>query len=320
MPPVFFFACHTARRYEYNEVNRLLRLVLCMKQCEIKTFGILGGDKRQLFLADSLIKDGRSVILGGFDTLRSFGNIAIADIRTALEYSDALILPVPCVRTDGSLNAPFASGGIYFDSDELEIMKKKPVFTSMKERLVRAYPDLKGARLYDYAARDDFAILNAVPTAEGAAECAMSAFEGTLAGARCLVTGYGRIGKVLSRLLHSLGAKVTVSARSDTDRAYIQAFGYGFVNTTELREVRGFDVVFNTVPFLLFDETLLKNTDRDTLLIDLASLPGGVDFDAASALRIDAQRALSLPGKCAPKTAGEIIKTTVFRIIEEGNR
>ena len=69
-----------------------------------------------------------------------------------------------------------------------------------------------------------------------------------------------------------------------------------------------------------FDRELLQNTDCDTLLIDLASLPGGVDFDAASPLRIDAQRALSLPGKCAPKTAGEIIKTTVFRMIEEVNR
>ena len=125
---------------------------------------------------------------------------------------------------------------------------------------------------------------------------------------------------MLARLLSALGAKVTVSARRESDKAFIRAFGYGCLDTEELREVRGFDMVFNTVPFLLFDEALLKRTDRDTLLIDLASLPGGVDFEAASALRIDAQRALSLPGKCAPKTAGEIIKTTVFRIIEEVNR
>ena len=50
-----------------------------MKQCEIKTFGVLGGDKRQLFLADALIRGGYSVILGGFDTLRSVGSIAIAE-------------------------------------------------------------------------------------------------------------------------------------------------------------------------------------------------------------------------------------------------
>ena len=66
-------------------------------------------------------------------------------------------------------------------------------------------------------------------------------------------------------------------------------------------------------------EALLKNTDRDTLIIDLASSPGGVDFEAARSLKIDAQRALSLPGKCAPKTAAEIIKQTVNLIIKEVN-
>ena len=283
-------------------------------QNKIRSFGILGGDKRQLFLADSLIKDGYRVMLGGFDNLRSIGDITIADVRTALGYSDAVLLPLPSVRADGSLNAPFAVSTLYFDEEEQELLKQKPVFASMKDRLIRAYPALKSARIYDYAARDDFSVLNAVPTAEGAVECAMSAYEGTIAGARCLVVGFGRIGKILARMLKALGAEVTVSARSSTDRAYISALGYDFVNTEKLTEIRRDKIG------LIFDRELLENTDCDTLLIDLASLPGGVDFDAASALRIDAQRALSLPGKCAPKTAGEIIKTTVFRMIEEVNR
>lgn len=291
-----------------------------MMKHEIKTFGILGGDKRQLFLADSLFRDGYSVLLGGFDSLRSFGGLTIADVRTTLAYSDAVLLPLPSVRADGSLNAPFSNDVIYFDSEELELLKEKPLFAAMKDRVLSAYPELKGAKLFDYAARDDFAVLNAVPTAEGALECAMSAYEGTIAGSRALVVGFGRIGKVLARLLNAVGADVTVSARNTTDAAYIRALGYHFVNTEELREIRGYDLVFNTVPARIFNEELLKNTDRHTLLTDLASLPGGVDFEAASALRIDAQRALSLPGKCAPKAAGEIIKTTVFQIIEEVHR
>ena len=243
-------------------------------QNKIRSFGILGGDKRQLFLADSLIKDGYRVMLGGFDNLRSIGEITIADVRTALGYSDAVLLPLPSVRADGSLNAPFAASTLYFDEEEQELLKQKPVFASMKDRLIRAYPALKSARIYDYAARDDFSVLNAVPTAEGAVECAMSAYEGTIAGARCLVVGFGRIGKILARMLKDLGAEVTVSARSSTDRAYISALGYDFVNTEILTEIRGYNIVFNTVPKLIFDRELLENTDCDTLLIDLASLPG----------------------------------------------
>jgi len=42
-----------------------------------------------------------------------------------------------------------------------------------------------------------------------------------------------------------------------------------------------------------------------------------VDFDAAKELGIKVIWALSLPGKVAPVTAGEIIKGTVINILQE---
>ncbi len=288
--------------------------------CQIKNFGIVGGDKRQLFLAESLLGDGYNVLLAGFDGLRGQGFGCLSDMDTALRYSDAIILPLPGVRADKSLNAPLSDKPIYFSEAAQALMCEKPVFASQRDRLVRAYPMLSQAQVFDYAARDDFAILNAVPTAEGALELAMREFEGTVAGSRSLVVGFGRIGKILSKMLKALGSSVTVCARRPSDFAYIEALGYRAKNTAALSVVHGYDLVFNTVPALIFDEKLLGNTDKATLLIDLASLPGGVDFESARALGIDAFRALSLPGKCAPKTAGEIIKKTVFSIIEEVNR
>ena len=281
----------------------------------IKTFAILGGDKRQLFLADSLVRDGYSVIMGGFDNLLSIGEITMADVKTAITYCDAAIFPLPSVRTDGSLNTPFSDKSIFLSDREQRILLEKPIFAAMSDKLLKAYPTLKSADVYDYAARNDFAILNAVPTAEGAIEAAMKSFEGTISGSKTMVVGFGRIGKVLARALKSLDSEVTVCARSAGDLAYIKALGYRAQKTERLHVVSGYDIVFNTVPALIFDEELLKNTERNTLIIDLASLPGGVDFEAAKALGIDAQRALSLPGKCSPKSAGEIIKNTVLNMM-----
>ena len=286
----------------------------------IKIFGIIGGDKRQLFLAESLLRDGYGVILAGFDKLKGQGFTNLSDVRAAALFSDAVILPLPCVRTDKSINAPFALQNIYFSDDELEALSQKPVFTGMRGRLLRVYPKLANALVYDYAERDDFAILNAVPTAEGAIEIAMREYEGTIFGSRSLVTGFGRIGKLLARMLRSLGSDVTVSARKLSDLAYIQALGYRAVNTESMKSAKGYELIFNTVPSMIFDENLLENTDRTALLIDLASLPGGVDFESARRLGIDAHSAPGLPGKCSPKSAGEIIKKTVFSIIEEVNR
>ena len=155
----------------------------------------------------------------------------------------------------------------------------------MKSRFLKAYQRLSDGEIFDYGARDDFAILNALPTAEGAIECAMREYEGTISGSKCLVTGFGRIGKILAHKLVLLGANVTVSARKPSDLAYVKALGYNALNTENLRTVKRFDIAFNTIPRLIFDRELLMNTDTNTLIIDLASLPGGVDFDTAEKTR-----------------------------------
>ncbi len=310
----FFY--HFILLCEYNSNVKIIMVGVDMKALDsVKTFAVIGGDKRQLFLADSLSRDGYGVILGGFDNIVSVGAITLSDISTAISYGDAVILPIPGVRSDGSLNTPFAGDKHFLSAHEAGMLCKKPVFTGMADKLLKTYPVLQDGLVYDYAKRNDFAILNAVPTAEGAVERAMKEYEGTISGSRTMVTGFGRIGKLLSKLLKAFGSEVTVCARSSADRAYITALGYKYKNTEKLRGIKNTDIVFNTVPSLIFTEDVLKNTDRNTLIIDLASLPGGVDFEAADALGIDACRALSLPGKCSPKAAGDIIKKTVYTIL-----
>ena len=305
---------HTAY---YGNVKKIIGTVLYMKKTNISTFGIVGGDKRQLFLAKSISDSCYDVILGGFDKLQSTGELVLTDIKTAVLESDAVIFPLPSVRTDGSINTPFSDSNVILDEEEISILKRKPVFVSMRDKFLKAYPQLSDGRIFDYSAKEEFSILNALPTAEGAVECAMNKYEGTISGSKCLVVGFGKIGKILAKILKSLNADVTVTARKQEDFAYINALGYKAANTLKLSSVKGFDLVFNTVPCMIFDKSLLMNTDKYTIIIDLASLPGGVDFESARRFGIDAVRALSLPGKCAPKTAGEIIKSTVFNIIEE---
>ena len=288
-----------------------------MKKSDIRTFGIIGGDKRQLFLAKSISDSCYDVLLGGFDSLESYGSLSLCNVKKAISESDALIFPLPSIRTDGSLNTPFSNENILLDGDDIEIILKKPVLTTMKSRFLKAYPRLSDGEIFDYGARDDFAILNALPTAEGVIECAMREYEGTISGSKCLVAGFGRIGKILAHKLVLLGANVTVSARKPSDLAYVKALGYNALNTENLRTVKRFDIAFNTIPKLIFDRELLMNTDTNTLIIDLSFLPGGGGGGAGGGRGGGAVRALSLPGKCAPKTAGEIIKTTVFDIIKE---
>ena len=81
---------------------------------------------------------------------------------------------------------------------------------------------------------------------------------------------------------------------------------------------KGKQAVFNTVPYWLFSDEVLRRMEPNSLLIDLASAPGGVDANAATAHGIRVIWALALPGKYAPLTAGEIIADTILSYTEEG--
>lgn len=159
---------------------------------------------------------------------------------------------------------------------------------------------------------------NAVPTVEGAIQIAMEELSVTLHGARALVVGYGRLGKLLAHRLAGLGARVSVAARRYADLAWIEAFGYGVEHTGQLKGwLCGYDLIINTVPARVLDEDALADLRPGCLVVDLASRPGGVDFDAAARLGIRAIWALSLPGKVAPVTAGRSIKNVIYNILHE---
>lgn len=284
---------------------------------KIEYFGIVGGDKRQLETALSIQKDGYNVNICGFEN----ANFKIKDLKqdtlnNVISKSEGIILPLPVTRNGTSLNAPFSNSEILLNNEFFELLKDKKVFCGMAEILYKSDLPYNKNNIYDYFNREEFTVENAVPTAEGAIEIAMKEYSGTINGSKCLVTGYGRIGKILAKFLTGLGADVTVSARKKEDEAWIKLQGYHFANTNNLPEIQ-FDIIFNTIPSTIFNARTLAKTAANAVLIDLASAPYGVDYNAAKRLGINAIKAPSLPGKVAPKTAGEIIKNTIYNIIEE---
>lgn len=165
----------------------------------------------------------------------------------------------------------------------------------------------------NYAKTDLFKTLNAIPTAEGAIALAMQHSPRTIFESYCAVIGYGCIGYALSKRLSALGAKVTVYARSES--ALAKARGDGMCpQQIGLLGKQDHDLVFNTVPAMVLGAKQLKGL-KNAFIIDLASKPGGVDFEAADALSIKYVHALALPSKCAPVTAGEILADTVISIL-----
>ncbi|MDD3428789.1 MAG: dipicolinic acid synthetase [Oscillospiraceae bacterium] len=171
--------------------------------------------------------------------------------------------------------------------------------------------------IVDYLEREELAVLNAIPTAEGALEILLRECRHTLWGNRVLVLGYGRIGKLLCKNLVGIGAVVTVAARTAEARAMAQGFGCGAIDFLALNQLSDYPAVVNTVPKMVLGARQLVSLPKGAFVLDLASDPGGVDFKAAEMLHIKTQHALSLPARCAPQTAGGFVAQTVLQILSE---
>lgn len=279
----------------------------------INSFGIIGGDKRQLFCARSMVDDGYGVFLTGFDKSENTLGLKNSDISTVMSSSDAFILPLPISKDGGTVFSPFSENPIKISELVSFIGNEKPVFCGINGAADEKA--ISSMRIFRYSSREEFSVANALPTAEGAVEIAMHEYDGTVSGSKCIVIGYGRIGRVLSLMLKGLGADVTVAARKLRDREFIRALGMTPVSVDNMGNK--YDLIFNTVPAEVLDSHTLARTASEAIVIDLASLPGGVDDNAAERMSIRVIHALSLPGKSAPKTAGIIIKNAVYNIIEE---
>jgi len=169
-----------------------------------------------------------------------------------------------------------------------------------------------------YIERTEFKIANAVPTAEGAVKLYMELSKQTVDHSRMLVLGFGHCGKALALRLKSWGADVTVFARSYEDRIAGKSMGLDMREYKELPKLaRQKTCIFNTVPHKILDASILNSMPKTSLIIDLASLPGGTDFKLCEELQLTAVHALSLPGRYFPVTAGNILADTIVNIISE---
>lgn len=284
-----------------------------------KHFGIVGGDLRQVSLANHLALAGYPVFAFAFEDSLSFHHtVRLEKDLKALSDLDVVVLPLPVSTDQHTVNTPFSKRKLLLADCFDYIRPGTAILGGMISKPVHQLAAARGFTLLDYLQREEMAVLNAVPTAEGAIEITMNELATTIWTSKCLITGYGRISKVLARILQAMGAEVSIAARKEADLAWISVMGYKPIRMNQLAEhIPQQDIIYNTVPSIIFDQSMLSLVKSDSLVIDLASKPGGVDFDLARELGVKTIWALSLPGKVAPITAGNIIKDTVINMLTE---
>ena len=279
---------------------------------------VVGGDMRQGKLAELLADDGHTVHTLALEVLGTRPGVLAEHQIEGIALADCVVLPLPAVGEGLRLNAPFAHREWALEQVLDHLRPDQIICAGRVSPAVLELAARRGLTIHDDFAREERAVANAVPTAEGTIQIAMEELPITIQGARVLVIGYGRLGKVLSQRFSALGASVSVAARKYADLAWAAAFGYGVEHAGQLAGwLCGYDLVVNTAPARILGEAELEDLRPGFVVIDLASKPGGVDLEAAARLGVKVIWALSLPGKVAPVTAGRSLKTTIYNMLHE---
>lgn len=257
---------------------------------------IFGGDKRQIFLAEELRKQGISV--------------SFVDKKEDFLKKEAVILaPVPFTK-DQITCFTQKENGLLVDEFLSLLSPGQLLFGGNLPKKVREFCTSSQISWADYMEMEEVCIQNAVATAEGAVCEAIKNSPLNLHKSPCLLGGYGRCGRILAQKLRGMGAVVTVLDWDNLKLAQAEADGFSAIHADELSKISNpklFLFLFNTIPHPVFNREFLEKTSEFLAILDLSSAPGGVDMDYCRKKKKTALLCPGLPGKYSPLTSARIL-------------
>lgn len=272
----------------------------------MKQISVIGGDKVIVELI-KLINGEYDVLTYGLEEAEDLEGVRKVNLDTALS-SDTIIFSIPFLNSSNEVFMPFSNNKLSYDEIRDRIAGKT-IVTSRVEDNIRKELEDKNCKVIDVIKTDELNIINAISTAEGVLVMAIEETEFCMLGAKVLVLGFGRVGKMICKTFKGVGADVSCEARKTKDLTWIEAHGYKAVDLKNLeKELGNYDVIINTVPSMMLDRKRLEYVKKDALLIDIATSPKGIDSNASKEMGIETRWAFSIPSKVAPKTYANGIK------------
>lgn len=267
---------------------------------------IIGGDRRMDFAAEKLSET--------YETAR----FSSSEDEAPEGRFDVILLPMPLSKNGVDIFAPDSKPPLPFNIIERFAEEHAHIFAGGKCEKLSGLCDEQGFVLENYFAHEPLTLKNAVLTAETACAIMSQSTENSLLGSKALITGYGRIARALARRLRANGCEVTIAARRAEARTAAQLDGFSSISIEEIGgRLSDYDFIANTVPFELFAEEEFSRMKRESLFIELASLPEQPYRSLAEKYGVSYIFASGLPGKYSPKAAGKFIAEDVLRSIKD---
>lgn len=220
-----------------------------------------------------------------------------------IRQAETIVLPTPVTRgsalTGDSAGTPWEAVFSRFDT-------ATRIFGGSFLPAQRALLQTSGIEAVDFLEDECFVRYNAALTAQGALRMLLEETQTLLVGKRVLVTGFGRVGKAVTRLLCAVGCRCFAAARSPLQRREALLLGCeaGTINALD-ETLPVFDIICNTVPAPLFSAQSLSRCKPGCVYLELASAPFGAKKEACAAAGLRHLDGKGLPGRFLPLSAAE---------------
>ena len=295
---------------------------------------LLGGDERQIYLGQILMKAGHTVhffaipkdrveALLGKSIVKKYKKQMLfheGEEYGLLSSCDLILGPIPCSKDQVYLQQTFTKKQIPIMDFFQNLSQKNYVIAGMIPDTLKSALQARGIQYYDYIKNTSFSRLNAIATAEGAISYAITHSSGNLHQSRVLVLGYGLCGTCLAEKCRALMADVTVTGRREETRTLAIRSGMHYLPVNELinaNDLSSYSYIFNTIPDCVLTKGILERLSFDCTIVDIASAPGGLDYDYAKKHQLNATLYLGIPGKIAPKASAQILYDIIVNQIKE---
>jgi len=281
---------------------------------------VLGGDLRYLEIIENLSSKYSVDVVGYKNTYINdcVRNINIDNVD--ISKYDVIIFPINGVMEKNLINCRFNNTPIKIDEDFLVNSKDNVlIFSGISSPCLDNMLRVSG-RDCIYMMKDKAVIReNAIPTVEGIIADLVLNTDKTIDESNVLVFGYGNIGQVLVKYLSMLGADVAVSVIEPDDIKILNAIGvdcfYSNSCSDLVSHIKNTDIIVNTVPDKIIDNSLIKYINKDCYVLDIASHPHGIDREVLDEFFIKNKLYLGIPGKVAPKTSGKILSRKINKVL-----
>ena len=256
----------------------------------MKTIGVVMLDRRQKICADRLERSGYVVI-----------RLAEQHDLQYLSQLDALVLPVRGIDSHHSIAIP--SGELRFQDHYQQLKPDALLFTGIYNETLKTW-NRKTIYLME---QEDVIEANALLTAQGVLAYILDHIDQGIREVTFDIIGYGHCGKHIAAFLRGLQAPVCVIRRSVDEQEDMPQETY----EAWKQRTKFSDVVINTAPAMVIDETMIASLSHKPLFLDLASRPGGIDVQACEKYGVKCIVAPTLPAIYTPVSAGEIIAKAI---------